>query len=54
LRLEEDTDMKLATLKFLLPAVLSVLSPAGLAQAAAALPVPAKPNIVFIVTGRPK
>jgi arylsulfatase A-like enzyme len=47
--LEEDTDMKLATLKFLLPAVLSVLSPAGLAQAAAALPVPAKPNIVFIL-----
>ena len=41
--------MKFATLKFLVPTVLGVLSSAGLAQAAAATPPPAKPNIVFIL-----
>jgi arylsulfatase A-like enzyme len=41
--------MNFATLKFLVPTILGVLSSAGLAPTAAAPLVPAKPNIVFIL-----
>src|ERR1039458_8437877 len=41
--------MNFATLKFLVPTILGALSSVGLAPAAAAPLVPAKPNIVFIL-----
>src|ERR1019366_7433409 len=49
LRLDKHTDMKSATLKFLVPTILGALSCTDFARAAAAPLVPAKPNIVFIL-----